>query len=261
MEKEKSNLILGISLALVFLITIGISYAYFAARIVGSESTSTIALSSGSISIHYTDNTNTISLTGIYPREKEWAEKTFNLYVINTTNLTNATNYKIGLDIEENDYKSGGLMYSLENTLNEGGTVQEKITGTIYKSTGIQILGSGSFNEYTNKNHTYLLKIYFIDTTKDQNIDQKAKFKAKVIIEEGVEETGDIAIYEDGVSKENMPETSNYWSNIVCKDENDNIVDTGGTLIWDGEKWVANPRGSEGLTCEATFDTTASIIK
>lgn len=187
MEKEKSNLILGISLALVFLITIGISYAYFAARIVGNESTSTIALSSGKMEIVYEDNTATINLSGIYPREEEWATKRFTLTANNTTNLE--MKYKIGISIEQNTFSEGALTYSLKNTLNESGTPLEDVESSIIKTSGTQYIGYGIFDaKINNIKHNYELKIFFKETSKDQNDNQKARFNAKIIVESCTDE-------------------------------------------------------------------------
>ena len=135
-KESKNKLILSICLVLVFLLSIGITYAYFTARILGAESTSTISLKGGKIEIQFKDNTNTIDLKGIYPREAAWAEKEFTVTGINTTDLTNVLNYKIGIQVENNTFTPNSLTYTLENTLNEAGTNAHDFEGVIYKING-----------------------------------------------------------------------------------------------------------------------------
>ena len=260
MENKKEKLILSIFIMFIFIISSGISYAYFSSKIIGAETGSTVALKGGTIEINYKDDSNVIDLTGIYPREEAWAVKEFTLKGINTTDLTNVLNYKVGILVEENTFTRNSLTYTLENTLNEAGTAVENRNGIIYKTRGYQVLGNGNFNDYTNKEHKYILKIYFPETNEDQNENQKARFKGKIIIDEGVEEGTDVAIYVDGIIKQNLPATENYSATLVCKDENNNIVNNNGTVTWNGTKWIVNTNGEVELNCEADFETNVGIV-
>ncbi len=186
MEKTKQGLILSISLALVFIITVGLSYAYFSARLLGTENASTISLSGGIMEIEYSEDSNLIELYGIYPKEKEWFTKTITLKGTNTTDLE--MNYKIGIEIEENTFSEGALTYSIKNTLNESGSPLEDIESTIIKTNGTQYIGYGYFNTVDKKEHQYELKIYFKNNGSEQNEDQKARFKGKIVVEEVLEE-------------------------------------------------------------------------
>ena len=186
MENKKQNIILSLSLAIAFILALGLSYAYFSAKFYGIENASTISLKGGKMTIDYVEGANII-LSGIYPKEEAWASKTFTLKGNNNT--TDNMKYKIGLIIEQNTFSEEAITYSLENTLNEGGTVLEDVDESpIIKTTGTQYIGYGYFGTSTNTHHTYNLKIYFKPNGEDQNEDQKAKFKAKITVEECLDE-------------------------------------------------------------------------
>ena len=182
MEKTKKSLILSISLALVFIITIGLSYAYFSARLIGVERASTLTLDAGKMEIDYSENSNIIELYGIYPKEEAWASKTITLTGTNTT-IDLDMHYKIGFEIEENTFSEGSLSYTIKNTLNESGTPLEDIESTIVKTSGNQYIGYGTFGRVKDKVHSYEIKIYFKNNGASQNENQKARFKGKIIVE------------------------------------------------------------------------------
>ncbi len=182
MNNAKSGLFLSLSLALAFIITVGLSYAYFSARIVGKESASTITLSAGVMEINYSEGNGIIELLGIYPKDDAWATKTFTVTGKNSTDLK--MNYKMGIEIEENTFSSGSLTYSLENIVNDGGNPVNNIDGPIVLVNGTQLLGYGSFNKGMDIKHTYTIKIYFKNNGKDQNENQKARFKGKIVLGE-----------------------------------------------------------------------------
>ncbi len=186
MENKKQNIILSLSLTIAFILALGLSYAYFSAKLYGVENASTISLKGGKMTIDYVEGAN-ITLSGIYPKEEAWASKTFTL--TGNNNTTDNMKYKIGLIIEQNTFSEEAITYSLENTLNEGGTVVEDVDESpIIKTTGTQYIGYGYFGTSTNTHHTYNLKIYFKPNGEDQNEDQKAKFKAKITVEECLDE-------------------------------------------------------------------------
>ena len=182
MEEKKSNLILGISMALVFIITVGISYAFFSAKLTGLENASTLTLIGGRMEIDYEEGAN-IELAGIYPKNEAWATKNFTLTGNNDT--TKEMKYKVGLIIEENEFSEESLTYSLTNTLNQSGTPIDNVEESpIIKTSGTQYIGYGLFSTAENKKHSYELKIYFKNNNEEQSENMGAKFKAKITVEE-----------------------------------------------------------------------------
>ena len=187
MKDVKKNNVTVVVLIVILTMIIGVSlsYAFFSARISGTESESTIVMEAGSLSIEYTDLSNVISVSKVYPREEAWVTKEFKVTGTNTTNLV--LFYKIKIVLDNNEFEGLGLSYSLEseNTGNNGNIIPSISKEYIGKD-DIN-LGQGYFinTGTTPKEHKYTLKIYFKENGKDQNYLQGAKFAAHIEIESG----------------------------------------------------------------------------
>ncbi len=179
MNKKNILIILIVSL---FLLVLGVTYAYFTAEITGRETTSTIIVNGGEMSIVYDNLSNTITLENIYPREEAWVTKNFTVTGTNTTDLN--MKYKVGLDISDNTFPAGYLTYSLENTNSDSGTPIANKTGRPIPTSGTEWFGEGLFVTGRNQIHAYTLKIYFPDNNVNQNAAQESILTAKVTIEE-----------------------------------------------------------------------------
>ena len=171
---KKSKITIITSIIALAIVTIIITYAYFSARITGIESASTISLTAGTMGIHYAEGNENVSVSNIYPKADPWVTKTFTLTGNNTTNQT--MEYQVGLNITTNTFKGGQLSFSLEVGNGNVGTSMSPVTNkAITKTSGTMLIGKGSFpGPVTNGAQTYTLKIYFLDTGKDQNINQGA---------------------------------------------------------------------------------------
>ena len=181
MEKKSKNTII-ISIVALAIVLITVTYAYFSARITGLESASTISLTAGTMTIHYTEGNEEVVLNNIYPRDEEWITKTFTLTGNNTTAIP--MDYQAGLEITTNTFKGGQLSFSLEVGQNNDGISMTPVTNkAIVGSNRTMLIGSGSFpGSTTNGVQTYTLKIYFLDIGKNQNINQGATFNAKITV-------------------------------------------------------------------------------
>ena len=182
MDKKSRNTII-ISIVALAIVLITVTYAYFSAIITGLESASTISLTAGTMGIHYTEGNENVTLNNIYPRSDAWVTKTFTLTGNNTTAIP--MDYQVGLEITTNTFKGGQLSFSLEVGQNNDGTSMSPVTNkAITGSNRTLLIGSGSFpGNTTNGVQTYTLKIYFLDTGKNQNINQGASFNGKIIVE------------------------------------------------------------------------------
>ena len=185
-DVKKNNLtVVVLIVILTMIIGVSLSYAFFSARISGTESESTIVMEAGSLSIEYTDLSNVISVSKVYPREEAWVTKEFKVTGTNTTNL--ALFYKIKIVLDNNEFEGLGLSYSLEseNTGNNGNIIPSISKEYIGKDD--VNLGQGYFinTGSTSKEHKYTLKIYFKNNGEDQNYLQGAKFAAHIEIEAG----------------------------------------------------------------------------
>ena len=183
--KENNVTVVVLIVILTMIIGVSLSYAFFSARISGTESESTIVMEAGSLSIEYTDLSNVISVSKVYPREEAWVTKEFKVTGTNTTNLV--LFYKIKIVLDNNEFEGLGLSYSLEseNTGNNGNIIPSISKEYIGKD-NIN-LGQGYFinTGTTPKEHKYTLKIYLKENGEDQNYLQGAKFAAHIEIESG----------------------------------------------------------------------------
>ena len=193
--ERKNKRVLILSIIALILVVAGASYAYFSARITGLESASTLRMTAGTLGIHYSEGDERVEVENIYPREERWLSKTITLTGNNTTDLK--MNYKLGLNIETNEFKNNELSYSLTLTNTEdpnlkGTPIANKTNIGIQKATGIEWFGEGQFITGQNQVHEYLLEIFFLDNGNDQNESQGATFNASITVAEAG--TGELAL-------------------------------------------------------------------
>ena len=177
-KKQKKVMVYVMLLCIV--LAVGASYAYFTSGIT-SEDETTVTAEGGIMKINYNGG-NTISLSGIYPRDEVWATK---IITVTGNNNTDAEMYyKLTLVVDSNTFDtSDPLQYELVsiNTSNNGGVIPA-ISKTNLTSTSLE-LGKGNFLKADNAVHTYQLKIYYPLKDTDQNSNQGATFNAHVEIE------------------------------------------------------------------------------
>ena len=184
----KNRYLIYIALLILTLsITLGVTYSYLAAKINNRESSSTIKVESGQLSITYENNSSNIILNNIIPGNsvtKQFTLTGFNNTKPNAITTNTDLKYKIGIAIDNNTFSEGALTYSLtkDSTSSSNGKTADDSTGTI-KSSGIQYIGNGYFvSGANNDKHIYNLTISFPDTNEDQSIDQGASFACHVTI-------------------------------------------------------------------------------
>ena len=186
----KNRYLIYIALLILTLsITLGVTYSYLAAKINNRESSSTIKVESGQLSITYENNSGNIILNNVIPGDS--VTKQFTLTGINNTKpnaITTNTDlkYKIGIAIDNNTFSEGALTYALtkDSSSSSNGKLANDATGTI-NSSGIQYIGNGYFvSGANNDKHIYNLTISFPDTNEDQSIDQGASFACHVTVKD-----------------------------------------------------------------------------
>ena len=186
----KNRYLIYIALLILTLsITLGVTYSYLAAKINNRESSSTIKVESGQLSITYENNSSNIILNNIIPGNsvtKQFTLTGFNNTKPNAITTNTDLKYKIGIVIDNNTFSEGALTYSLtkDSTSSSNGKTADDSTGTI-KSSGIQYIGKGYFvSGANNDKHIYNLTISFPDTNEDQSIDQGASFACHVTVKD-----------------------------------------------------------------------------
>ena len=200
---KKLLIIIIISL---YLVAVGISFAYFTAQVTGSETNTTINVSGGTMNITYSGG-NDVDLSDIHPKEESWGTKTFTVTGNNTTSIE--MQYKISLVIESNTFSSGSLRYKLISTNNgSNGVVIPSISTMRDIGTGPStiMLGNGSFTGPTNGNkiHSYTLEIYFPDTAGNQNTEQGKQLNAYIKVDKDSISTNGLVLSYDANGKANQ---------------------------------------------------------
>ena len=189
----KNRYMIYVTLLVILLsFVLGVTYSYLAAKINNSESSSTIKVESGVLSITYENNSGNIILNNIIPGDS--VTKQFTLTGINNTKpnaITTNTDlkYKIGIVIDTNTFSDGALTYSLikDSTSSTNGNIADDSNGTINQG-GTQYIGKGYFSTgASNDKHIYNLTISFPDTNEDQSIDQGASFACHIVIKQDLQ--------------------------------------------------------------------------
>lgn len=182
MKKNIKLLISIFSILFLFITSISLSYSYFVSEGEKSESQSTIYAQGATLSITY-ESADIIFKSKIYPREEEWATKTFTVTGDNTSPLK--MNYYAGMDVEASNFPDGALTYTLNGSKEDtGSTLIPNVTsGSIPGGKSKVYFGIGQFVKGTAV-HTYVLKIFYPDLDIVQNDEQGSSFKAKLFIEQ-----------------------------------------------------------------------------
>lgn len=177
-KKQKKVMVYVMLLCIV--LAVGASYAFFTSGIT-SEDETTVTAEGGTMKINYNGG-NTISLSGVYPRNEVWATK---IITVTGNNNTDAEMYyKLNLVVDSNTFiTSDPLQYELVSiNTSDNGKVVPAISKTNLTSTSLE-LGKGNFLKADSAVHTYQLKIYYPLKDIDQNSNQGATFNAHVEIQ------------------------------------------------------------------------------
>lgn len=181
--KGSTILLTMISVATLLVAVVGATFAYFSATIDGSESQTTIEVTSGTLSTEYNDN-RFISKSNLNPGDV-LTNKEFTItgVVTGSTNL----NYEATLVVKNNTYSTGALVYTLTsvNTSNNGRTIASTSEEVAIPTGASTIsLGNGVFAGPTSTGsvHKYILNIKFKNTGADQTADLGKAFDAQVSI-------------------------------------------------------------------------------
>ncbi len=186
-KKYEMPMLISISL-LVFIALVSVSYAYFKARINNLESASTIAFTSGEMTINYENNSAVLTGTNIIPgwsTTKKFTLKGKNDSEPTETQPDNNMYYKIGIAVDINTFTQDAIKYLLEkdSTSSANGQMQDATYGSV-PQTGTKYIGKGYFSETsTFVNHIYKLTISFPDNGENQSYDNNKQFAAHVVIE------------------------------------------------------------------------------
>ena len=174
--KDK-KILFGTFIALLLLLTTGLSYAYFSASISGNENAKNVVVEAGTLSLVYTDGPE-IKAQNIKPG---WST-TKEVSVKNTGTLD--TNYNIIWQSLTNEITNNEMVISATcQRLNSAGTV-EGTCEPISQAAISDMTIAKKINIEAGITHKYTFTILFKETNADQNTNQGKKFNGVLGIEE-----------------------------------------------------------------------------
>ena len=175
--KKENFIIVGITLIIV---TISISLAYFAAKIVGTPKDVDLAMKD--LYVEFIDNTAYLNASGITPG---WTyEKTF--VVENRSN--NIYKYDIIIKDLVNTFVTTDLQYRITNTSENGGYSMSNFV-SIPKSENVQdVKLAYSVSISMGEKQTYKLELKYVNSENAQNDDMGKIFNGTLFITEGTEQ-------------------------------------------------------------------------
>ncbi len=201
-------------------ISIGFSFAYFTAKIVGNEDAELMKVTSGTMELTFVDN-NGITLEKAKPGDKKY--KTFS--VENTGTLDDNYNYNIKLVVTKNTFVKRDLKYILEecsditcNTIKEDGIKEEGYINTDSTKNGEMYLAVGIPRPEQKQIQYYKLTIDFQELNMNQNDNKEATFNGKVNVD--AEEEAELYVQEA-----NAPELYQGMIPVYFKEGNIYIAD------------------------------------
>ena len=174
--KDK-KILFGTFIALLLLLTTGLSYAYFSASISGNENAKNVVVEAGTLSLVYTDGPK-IKAQNIKPG---WST-TKEVSVKNTGTLD--INYNIIWQSLTNEITNNEMVISATcQRLNSTGTV-EGTCESISQAAISDMTIAKKINIEAGITHKYTFTILFKETNADQNTNQGKKFNGVLGIEE-----------------------------------------------------------------------------
>ncbi len=225
-KKYEMPMLISIFL-LVFIALISVSYAYFKARINNIESASTIAFTSGEMTINYENNSAVLTGTNIIPgwsTTKKFTLKGKNDSKPTDTQPDNNMYYKIGIAVDINTFTQDAITYKLEkdSTSSTNGKMADATYG-IVPQTGTKYIGKGYFaTTSTYVNHIYKLTISFPDNGENQSYDNDKKFAAHVVIEKSTSS--------EDINVTITPKITDYITKLYNMDASDNGLEQDDTI-------------------------------
>lgn len=178
--KENKHLRVVLIIISAIILGAGVSFAFYAAIINGNETSTTLTLEAGTLSINY-DGGDEIVAKGFLPGSTPFASKSFTLTGNNDSKLYMP--YTISLVVDLNTFNTGSLKCKISG-INNSNNGEIAFTSSKIISGNIMELGKGFFEpSATNALHTYRVDFYFPDDGTDQSDEMKSQFQAHIKIE------------------------------------------------------------------------------
>lgn len=193
MSKVNKTMVSITLVAVIVLVTFGISYSYFTTDNT-SGSTSTIIVEGGKMTLAYSNGAS-IGFTNIYPSNEEIGHKMFSITGTNNTGI-GQMKYHLSFVTTINEFENGDIKCLLGGKETTTGSLSEKIYNETTNPNKMDInkvpentnpwtldLGTGYFGANADGSvHEYGLYFYYPETGQPQN-GQGLKFAGYILIE------------------------------------------------------------------------------
>lgn len=185
MGNSKGNIVLLtiIAVATLLVAVVGATFAYFGAIVPGTESSTPIEITSGTLSTEYDSNKIIHFENGDLVNNS--VAKSFDItgVVTGSTNL----NYEADLIVKQNTYNEGSLVYTITSSnISENGTIIASSTEPVIIPSGESTinLGQGAFAGpiTTGATHKYTLNISYTDSSNNGYNDIGKIFDSEIVV-------------------------------------------------------------------------------
>ncbi len=176
MDYVRKKILIGISALILLVITLlGITYAYFTAKVSGNTGAKSIVVTAAKLELTYNDGNGTVIVEKVEPGVT-LESKTFS---VKNTGTREITNYDVVMEVLENGLENyGDLIYEL--TCASDGEACQGVSGTFPIDDKVLITNSIK----VGVTHSYTLTLTYRETGKDQSKDMNKKIEGNIIIQD-----------------------------------------------------------------------------
>ena len=176
MDYVRKKILIGISaLILLALTLIGITYAYFTAKVSGNTEAKSIEVTAAKLELTYNDGNGTVIVEKVVPGTV-MKTKTFS---VKNTGTKEIASYDVLMEVIENELDEyGDLTYEL--TCASDGETCQGISGTF--PTEDKVLITNSIK--VGVTHSYALTLTYNESGKNQSDDMNKKIEGNIIIQD-----------------------------------------------------------------------------
>ena len=233
MDIVKKRIIISMgAIVLLILTLVGITYAYFIAKVQGNTNNKSVTVSAGMLRITYGDGNSNITAEKIMPGTVI-KEKTF---TVKNTGTRTVENYDVYLDNVINELENyKDLTYVLTCKLDDG-TACNGSSGVFPKSR--QVIATNTID--VDVIHNYKLIVTYNETNKDQSIDMNKTIDAKVNIKDDNYSIKTLNIYGNSIQNQ-TPSLESPVEIVSLGNKTENI-------------YKKYPVGTVGSTLDEEFD-------
>lgn len=224
-----------LAILLLILTLLGITYAYFIAKVKGNPNDESISVKAGFLELTYEDGNGILNIgDNLVPGSKvnfktsDDEKVDYKTFTVTNTGTRTVESYEVILEnvINELDFYED-LTYDLscESYINYG-TIDEEKKGNCNNSNGVFPKTDGVINSNsidTGVTHFYKLTMFYKETHKDQSNDMKKNISAKINIQDNESALKNLIVYGNSI-QEGTPTLESPIEIISVGDKTRNLI-------------------------------------